>query len=84
MELYNYSQGGTLENLRYENSLEKGQIDQLLLKLKEKENLQEDLEGEVNEISDTIAIITKRLKELDDRNAELEKEIKVSKTKNKD
>jgi chromosome segregation ATPase len=85
MELYNYSQGGTLENLRHENSLEKGQIDQLMMKLKEKENIREDLEGEINEISDTIGIVSKRIKELEDRNAELEKEVKPSKpTKNKD
>ena len=36
-ELYNYIQVGILENLKYENGLTKSQIDQLKLKLKEKE-----------------------------------------------
>ncbi len=76
MELYNYTQGGTLENLKHENSLEKSQIDQLMLKLKEKGSIQEDLENEMNEISETIATLNKKLKELEDRNNELEKEYK--------
>jgi chromosome segregation ATPase len=79
MELYNYTQGGTLENLKHENSLEKGQIDQLMLKLREKENIQDDLENEINEISETISIVNKRIKELEERNADLEKEIKNKK-----
>jgi chromosome segregation ATPase len=76
MELYNYTQGGTLENLKHENSLEKSQVDQLMLKLREKENIQEDLEKEINEISETVATLNRKLKELEDRNAELEKEYK--------
>ncbi len=75
-ELYNYTQGGTLENLKYENGLEKSQIDQLMLKLKEKEIVNQELENELNEISETIAILNRKIKENDDRNAELEKEIK--------
>ena len=76
MELYNYTQGGTLENLKHENSLEKSQIDQLMLKLKEKESIQEDLENEVNEISETISTLNKKLKEFEDRNSELERDYK--------
>ena len=30
-ELYDFTQGGTLENLKFENGLEKSQIDQLML-----------------------------------------------------
>jgi hypothetical protein len=80
MELYNYTQGGTLENLKHENSLEKGQIDQLMLKLKEKENIQDDLENEVNEISEITSVLSKKIKELEERNADIiENNIKVSK-----
>lgn len=76
MELYNYTQGGTLENLKHENSLEKNQIEQLMLKLREKDSIQEDLENEVNEISETMASLHRKLKELEERNIELEKEYK--------
>jgi septal ring factor EnvC (AmiA/AmiB activator) len=76
MELYNYTQGGTLENLKHENSLEKNQIEQLMLKLREKDSIQEDLENEVNEISETLTTLNRKLKELEDRNTELEKEYK--------
>jgi hypothetical protein len=62
MELYNYTQGGTLENLRHENGLEKDQLEQLLLKLREKENTQFDLENELNELSEVVSILTKKLK----------------------
>jgi hypothetical protein len=62
MELYNYTQGGTLENLRYENGLEKGQIEQLMSKLKEKEHIQGDLENEINELSETASLLAKKLK----------------------
>ncbi len=75
-ELYNYTQGGTLENLKYENGLEKSQIDQLMLKLKEKEHFNSELEYEVNDISDNITAFNKRIKELEERNSDLEKEIK--------
>jgi hypothetical protein len=79
MELYNYTQGGTLENLKHENSLEKSQIEQLMLKLREKDSIQEDLENEINEISETAATLNRKLKELEDRNTDLEKEYKTLK-----
>ena len=47
-ELYNYIQVGILENLKYENGLTKSQIDQLKLKLKEKEMVKSELEYETN------------------------------------
>lgn len=83
MELYNYTQGGTLENLRHENGLEKDQIDQLMLKLKEKENIHYDLETEINDLSEVISFLTKKLKDVEDRNTELEKELKGLKSKTK-
>lgn len=79
MELYNYTQGGTLENLRYENSLEKGQIDQLMLKIKEKENVREEIENDIDEVFETIFSLQKKMKELEERNTELEKELKTVK-----
>jgi len=84
MDLYNYTQGGTLENLRHENGLEKDQIDELMTKLKEKENIQNDLESEINELSEVASILTKRLKELEETNYDLEREYKGLKTKTKE
>ena len=62
MDLYNYTQGGTLENLRHENSLERDQIEQLMLKLKEKENHYYSLDEEINEINETVSVLAKKLR----------------------
>jgi DNA repair exonuclease SbcCD ATPase subunit len=61
-ELYNYTQGGTLENLKYENGLEKSQIDQLMLKLKEKEIINHELENEIADLNENLAYLNKRHK----------------------
>lgn len=61
-ELYNYTQGGTLENLIIENGLEKNQMEQLMNKLKEKEHIHEGLEREIDEIEETTSIISKKFK----------------------
>lgn len=61
MELYNYTQGGTLENLKFENGLEKSQIDQLMLKLKEKDAIIGDLEFEISEMSETISLLNRKI-----------------------
>ena len=53
-ELYNYIQVGILENLKYENGLTKSQIDQLKLKLKEKEMVKSELEYETNQDNDEV------------------------------
>jgi hypothetical protein len=60
-ELYNYTQGGTLENLKYENGLEKSQIDQLMLKLKEKEIINHELENEISEMNETLVYSNKKV-----------------------
>ena len=62
IDLYNYAQGGTLENLKFENGLEKSQIDQLMLKLREKEEINKELDNEVNEISDNVTSVNKKIK----------------------
>jgi len=61
-ELYDFTQGGTLENLKFENGLEKSQIDQLMLKLKEKESINNELENEHNEINETLFILSRKNK----------------------
>ena len=53
-ELYNYILIGTLENLKYENGLEKSQIDQLMLKLKEKEIVKKEMEYEAYQINEEV------------------------------
>jgi hypothetical protein len=47
--------------MRQENSLEKKQIEQLMMKLKEKDNIQNDLEKEINEASETLSFLTIKL-----------------------
>lgn len=64
MEFYNYSQSGTLENLKYENGIKDTQIDQLMLKLKEKETIVAEQEIEINELSEALCMVNKRVREL--------------------
>ena len=80
-ELYNYTQGGTLENLKYENGLEKSHIDQLMIKLKEKDIINGELEGELTELSETISFLNKKIKDFEEKNTDLEKDIKSYKSK---
>lgn len=47
-----------------------------MLKLKEKEMVNSESEYELTEISDTINNYNKKIKELEERNSELEKDIK--------
>lgn len=77
--MYNYTQGGTLENLKYENGLEKSQIDQLMIKLKENEIVNSELESEMNDANETLNSYNRKIKELEERNSELEKELKSAK-----
>ena len=53
-ELYNYILIGTLENLKYENGLEKSQIDQLMLKLKDKEIVKKEMEYEAYQVNEEV------------------------------
>lgn len=57
-----FSHTSSLENMRQENSLEKKQIEQLMMKLKEKDNIQNDLEKEISEASETLSFLTIKLK----------------------
>ena len=54
MELYNYVQAGILENLKFENGLEKNQIELLMIKLKALEQYKNELEYESKEANDKI------------------------------
>ena len=54
MELYNYFQAGILENLKFENGLEKNQIELLMIKLKALEQYKNELEYETKEANDKI------------------------------
>jgi len=57
-----FSHTSALENMRQENSLEKKQIELLMLKLKEKENIQNDLERQICDASETLSFLTIKLK----------------------
>ncbi len=57
-----FSHTSALENMRQENSLEKKQIEQLMLKLKEKDNIQNELEKEIGESSETLSFLSIKLK----------------------
>ena len=54
LELYNYFQAGILENLKFENGLEKNQIELLMIKLKALEKYKNELEYEAKEANDKI------------------------------
>ena len=54
LELYNYVQAGILENLKFENGLEKNQIELLMIKLKALEQYKNELEYENKEANDKI------------------------------
>ena len=54
LELYNYVQAGILENLKFENGLEKNQIELLMIKLKALGQYKMELEEENNEANDKI------------------------------
>jgi peptidoglycan hydrolase CwlO-like protein len=47
-----------------------------MLKLKEKEMINSELEYELTEISDTINNFNRKIKECEERNSEIEREIK--------
>jgi len=61
-ELYSFTQGGTIENLKFENGLEKSQIDQLMLKLKEREIINNELENELFEVNETLSTLNRKYK----------------------
>lgn len=54
LELYNEFEVGILENLKFENGLEKTQIEQLMIKLKALEQYQNELEHEITENNEKI------------------------------
>jgi hypothetical protein len=47
-----------------------------MIKLKEKELYNQELEYEITDISDTITSLNKKIKEIEERNSEIEKELK--------
>lgn len=67
MELNNYLQSGILENLKFENGLEKSQIDQLMIKLKEKEIVNQEFEYELNELNEEINQLNEKMREIEDK-----------------
>ncbi len=54
LELYNYFQAGIFENLKFENGLEKNQIELLMIKLKALEQYKNELEFELREANNKI------------------------------
>ena len=54
LEFYNYFQAGILENLKFENGLEKNQIELLMIKLKALEQYKNELEMELSEANNKI------------------------------
>ena len=61
LELYNYVQAGILENLKFENGLEKNQIELLMIKLKALEQYKNELEYESKEANDKINCALEKL-----------------------
>ena len=54
LEFYNYFQAGILENLKFENGLEKNQIELLMIKLNALEQYKNELEFELREANNKI------------------------------
>ncbi len=61
-ELYSFTQGGTIDNLKSENIGEKNNLEKLLLKLKEREVIYDELEKELYEVYETISAMNKKYK----------------------
>ena len=61
LELYNYFQSGILENLKFENGLEKNQIELLMIKLKTLERYKDEIEFESNEDNDKINEVLEKM-----------------------
>lgn len=74
LDLYNYIQGNTIENMRQENALEKSQIEQLMLKLKDNEAVYNDFINQIDEANETISFLKRKKKpEQDLGNEEINK-----------
>ena len=61
LELYNYFQAGILENLKFENGLEKNQIELLMIKLRGLEQYKNELEYESGEANGKINFTLEKL-----------------------
>lgn len=62
LELYDYVRGNSIENMRYENSLEMSRIEQLMLKIKDSESLQNDYENQIDEACETLSFLKRKTK----------------------
>jgi hypothetical protein len=62
----NFCQNGILENLKYENGIKETQIDQLMLKLQEKEAVITEQELELSELAETSCLLNKRIRDLEE------------------
>lgn len=62
----NFCQNGILENLKYENGIKETQIDQLMLKLKEKEAVISEQENELSELAETSCLLNKKIRDLEE------------------
>lgn len=62
LELYDYVRGNSIENMRYENSLEQSRIEQLMLKLKDSEALYSDYQNQIDEACETFSLLKRKIK----------------------
>ena len=62
LELYDYVRGNSIENMRYENSLEQSRIEQLMLKLKDSEALYNDYQSQIDEACETFSLLKRKTK----------------------
>lgn len=61
LELFGIIKNNTIENMRMENSLEKFQIEQLMLKLKESESIMNDHENDIDECNEIISFLGRKI-----------------------
>lgn len=69
----NFCQNGILENLKYENGIKETQIDQLMLKLKEKEAVISEQETELSELAETSCLLNKKIRDLEEEISQMKK-----------
>jgi len=69
----NFCQNGILENLKYENGIKETQIDQLMLKLKEKEAVISEQENELSELAETSCLLNKKIRDLEEEISNIKK-----------
>lgn len=61
-EIFQYINGNYIENMKQDNDCEKGQIDQLLFELKDRQNIFYDLQQQIDQACETKEFLKRKIK----------------------